>query len=173
MANQGPKMGEQGHSRRASQAPKNGDQAYALLRFDNEVHLIYGVINLGLHKKRYLAAGQYTIADMICYPSATTWQNRNNLNEFSNVKRWLDEIGERPAVKKAMAAGLRRGSPVLVWIGTAEGPAFIGKAETTSDAATEEDPRRFPGKILAKPLTRDRAVAGRIRSGNRCAIVIT
>jgi hypothetical protein len=28
-----------------------------------------------------------------------------DLNEFPNVKRWLDEIGERPAVKKAMAAG--------------------------------------------------------------------
>jgi len=39
-----------------------------LLRFDNEVHRIYGVMNLGLHKKRYLAASQYTIADMICYP---------------------------------------------------------------------------------------------------------
>ena len=106
MANQGPKMGEQGHFRRASQDPKNGDQAYALLRFDNEVHRIYGVMNLGLHKKRYLAAGQYTIADMICYPWATTLQNRNiDLDEFPNVKRWLDEIGERPAVKKAMAAG--------------------------------------------------------------------
>ena len=106
MANQGPKMGEQGHFRRATAGPKNGDQAYALLRFDNEVHRIYGVMNLGLHKKQYLAAGQYTIADMICYPWATTWQNRNiDLNEFPNVKRWLDEIGERPAVKKAMAAG--------------------------------------------------------------------
>ena len=106
MANQGPKMGEQGHFRRATQDAKNGDQAYALLRFDNEVHRIYGVMNLGLPKKRYLAAGQYTIADMICYPWATTLQNRNiDLNEFPNVKRWLDEIGERPAVKKAMAAG--------------------------------------------------------------------
>jgi GST-like protein len=106
MANQGPKMGEQGHFRRASNDPKNGDQSYALLRFDNEVHRIYGVMNLGLHKKRYLAAGQYTIADMICYPWATILENRNiDLNEFPNVKRWLDEIGERPAVQKAMAAG--------------------------------------------------------------------
>src|ERR1019366_2771020 len=72
----------------------------ALLRFDNEVHRIYGVMNLGLHKKRYLAARQYTIADMICYPWATTWQGRNiDLGEFPNVKRWLDEIGERLAVK--------------------------------------------------------------------------
>jgi GST-like protein len=106
MANQGPKMGEQGHFRRASQVPKNGDQTYAMMRFDNEVHRIYGVMNLGLHKKRFLAADEYTIADMISYPWAITLQNRNiDIDEFPNVKRWLDEIGERPAVKKAMAAG--------------------------------------------------------------------
>ncbi len=106
MANQGPKMGEQGHFRRASSNPKNGDLTYALLRFDNEVHRIFGVMNLGLHQKRYLAAGQYTIADMICYPWAATWKGRQfEIDEFPHVKSWLDEIGERPAVKKAMAAG--------------------------------------------------------------------
>jgi len=106
MGNQGPKMGEQGHFRRASEDPKNGDNAYALLRFNNEVNRIYGVLNLGLHKKQYLAAGQYTIADIINYPWASIWKVRDlDLGEFPNVKRWLDLIGERPAVKKAMAAG--------------------------------------------------------------------
>ena len=33
------------------------------------------------------------------------------------------------------AKRIRRGSPALVWIGTADGPAFVGKAEITSDAA--------------------------------------
>ena len=33
------------------------------------------------------------------------------------------------------AKRIRRGSPALVWIGTADGPAFIGKAEITNDAA--------------------------------------
>ncbi|MGB6554464.1 MAG: glutathione binding-like protein [Candidatus Binataceae bacterium] len=104
--NQGPKLGEQGHFRRAAQDSKNGDLAYALLRFDNEAHRIYGVMNLGLEGKRYLAAGEYTIADIICYPWASSWQMRGiELEEFPNVKRWLSEIGERPAVKKAMALG--------------------------------------------------------------------
>jgi Glutathione S-transferase, C-terminal domain len=59
-------------------------------------------------KKRYLAAGQYTIADMICYPWATILQGRNiDLNEFPNVKRWLDEIGERPGGKKGDGGGPR------------------------------------------------------------------
>jgi GST-like protein len=106
MANQGPKLGEQGHFHRALAAGNNGDLTYALRRFDNEAHRIYGVMNLGLFNKRYLAAGQYTIADMICYPWASSWANRKiEINEFPNVKRWLEEIGERPAVKKAMAMG--------------------------------------------------------------------
>ena len=63
-------------------------------------------MNLGLFNKRYLAAGQYTIADMICYPWASSWSTRKiDIDEFPNVKSWLEEIAERPAVKKAMAMG--------------------------------------------------------------------
>ncbi len=35
------------------------------------------------------------------------------------------------------AKRIKRGSPVLVWIGSASGPAFIGKAEITSDASIQ------------------------------------
>lgn len=106
MANQGPKFGEQGHFFRASQDAKNGDQSYANRRFGDEVHRLYGVMNLGLFEKRYLAANQYTIADMICYPWAMGWKTRKiELDEFPNVKRWLEELEARPAVVKGMAAG--------------------------------------------------------------------
>jgi hypothetical protein len=33
------------------------------------------------------------------------------------------------------AKRIRRGSPAMVWIGSEDGPAFIGKAEITSDSA--------------------------------------
>src|SRR6201746_1441758 len=49
MGNQGPKFGEQGHFFRASQNAANGDLAYAVTRFSDEVHRLYGVMNLGLH----------------------------------------------------------------------------------------------------------------------------
>ena len=88
--NQGPKMGEQGNFTRAAQNPANGDLHYALNRFNNEVHRLYGVMNLGLYNKRYLAAGEYTIADMICYPWSVNHKMRNiDIDEFPNVKRWL------------------------------------------------------------------------------------
>lgn len=106
MGNQGPKFGEQGHFFRASQDSKNGDLAYANARFADEVHRLYGVMELGLFKKRYLAADEYTIADMICYPWASGWKLRKiDLGEFPNVKRWMEELEARPAVQKAMAAG--------------------------------------------------------------------
>jgi len=106
MGNQGPKFGEQGHFFRAAQDPKNGDLSYANNRFANEVHRLYGVMELGLHNKRHLAAGEYTIADMICYPWAAGWKLRKiDLGEFPNVKRWMDELEARPALQKGMAAG--------------------------------------------------------------------
>jgi GSH-dependent disulfide-bond oxidoreductase len=105
-ANQGPKFGEQGFFRRAAQDSKHGDLSFPLLRFDNEVHRLYGVLNLGLFKKSYLAGDDYTIADMICYPWASLWQGRSiDLEEFPNVKHWLAAVGERPGVKKGMGIG--------------------------------------------------------------------
>ncbi|MGE3302234.1 MAG: glutathione binding-like protein [Hyphomonadaceae bacterium] len=105
MGNQGPKFGEQGNFTRASQDPKNGDLTYGLNRFNNEVHRLFGVLNLGLHKKDWLT-GEYSIADMCCYPWMAGWKTRNiDLDEFPNVKRWMEAIAARPAVAKAMAAG--------------------------------------------------------------------
>src|SRR5206468_6691946 len=43
---------------------------------------------------------------IFCYPWASSWSSRKiDIDEFPNAKRWLEEIGERPAVKKAMAMG--------------------------------------------------------------------
>ena len=106
MGNQGPKFGEQGHFFRAAQDPKNGELGYANKRFADEVHRLYGVMNLGLFNKHYLAADEYTIADMISYPWAAGWKLRKiDIDEFPHVKRWMEELEARPAVQKAMAAG--------------------------------------------------------------------
>ncbi|HEY5047554.1 MAG TPA: glutathione S-transferase N-terminal domain-containing protein [Rhizomicrobium sp.] len=106
MANQGPKLGEQGNFHRAVAAGKDGDLSYAIKRFDNEAHRLYGVMELGLFGKEWLAADEYTIADMICYPWAATWKIRGfEIAEFPNVKRWLEAMAARPAVGKGMEAG--------------------------------------------------------------------
>jgi GST-like protein len=104
MANQGPKLGECGHFRRAG--PEAGDLSYAIRRFTDEANRLYGVLNNRLYQSRYVSGDEYTIADMICYPWTSSWKNRKiDIDEFPNVKRWLAELAERPAVKKAMAMG--------------------------------------------------------------------
>lgn len=106
MGNQGPKMGEQGHFDRANKEQKYGDLSYPINRFDNEVHRLFGVLNLGLYKKNWLAADEYTIADMICYPWAKLWKSRGiDMMEFPNVAPWLETIAARPAVQKTASIG--------------------------------------------------------------------
>ena len=104
MANQGPKTGECGHFRRLKD--HEGDQGYAVRRFTDEVNRLYGVLNNQLYDHRYLCGDEYTIADMICYPWTVNWEGQGqDISEFRYFRRWFDELGERPAVKKGMAVG--------------------------------------------------------------------
>ena len=104
MANQGPKSGECGHFRRLGES--QGDQAYAVRRFTDEVNRLYGVMNNRLYDRRYLVGDEYTIADMISYPWTVGWENQGqDLAEFPYFKRWFDELGARPGVQRGMAAG--------------------------------------------------------------------
>jgi GST-like protein len=63
-------------------------------------------LNNALYDKRYLIGDEYTIADMICYPWTIGWEGQGqDINEFPYFKRWFDELGARPAVKRGMAVG--------------------------------------------------------------------
>lgn len=104
MANQGPKTGEFGHFRRLKDS--QGDQSYAVTRFGDEVHRMYGVMNNRLYDRRYLAGDEYTIADMISYPWTANWEAQGiDINEFKYFKRWFEELSERPALQRGMAVG--------------------------------------------------------------------
>lgn len=102
MANQGPKLGENGHFRRLGDS--KGDQSYALRRFGDEAHRLYGVLNNRLFDRRYLAGDDYSIADIVSYPWTVGWQSQGiDLDEFRYVRRWFDEVGARPAVQRGLA----------------------------------------------------------------------
>jgi len=104
MANQGPKFGERGHFARLKDA--QGDQSYALRRYDDEMHRLYGVMNNRLYDRRYLAGDNYTIADMACYPWVAGWEKQGiDIDEFRYFRRWFNELGERPALQRGMAVG--------------------------------------------------------------------
>lgn len=72
------------------------------------------------------------------------------------------------------AKRIRRGSPVLVWIGAANGPAFIGTAEITQDSAirdkilTDFHKKYWQNRVMGIGPSR-----ARFDSGERVAIKIT
>jgi hypothetical protein len=60
-------------------------------------------------------------------------------------------IQTQPTTWKAKR--IRRGSPVIVWIGKTKGPAFIGKAEITSDpAVAHQIVKDYPKRYLMARL---------------------
>lgn len=104
MANQGPKTGECGHFRRLGDS--QGDQSYAVRRFSDEVHRLYGVLNNRLYDRRYLAGDEYTIADMVSYPWTVGFEKQGiDIAEFPYFGRWFDELGARPAVRRGLKVG--------------------------------------------------------------------
>jgi GST-like protein len=99
MASVGPMMGQAGHFRNA--APEK--IPYAIDRYTNESRRLFSVIDPRLSEAAYLA-GDYSIADIATYPWVVNVQREpEQLATRPYLKRWLDAIGERPAVKRGMA----------------------------------------------------------------------
>jgi GST-like protein len=74
---------------------------YAIDRYINEVNRLYGVMNKRLADRQFLA-GDYSIADMACYPWVVPWERQGqNIDDFPNLKRWLETIKARPATVRA------------------------------------------------------------------------
>jgi len=73
---------------------------YAIDRYRNEVNRLYGVLNRKL-KDRDFIAGEYSIADMACYPWIVPYERQGQkLEDFPNLKRWFEAIKARPATVK-------------------------------------------------------------------------
>jgi GST-like protein len=70
-------------------------------RYRNEVNRLYGVMDRRLAGRPFLA-GEYSIADMACYPWVVPHERQGqSIADFPRLKKWLDTIAARPAVKKA------------------------------------------------------------------------
>jgi GST-like protein len=99
MANLGPKAGEANHFRHyaAEKLP------YAIERFGNEMNRIYGVMNTRLKDREFLA-GNYSIADIACVGWASRAERHgHDMSAFPNVRRWLEAVLARPAVKRGLS----------------------------------------------------------------------
>jgi GST-like protein len=81
---------------------------YAIDRFAMEVKRQLDVLDRRLETNEYIAGSHYTIADIAVWPwyagltKGWLYQAAEFLQaqEYRNVKRWVDAIGERPAVQR-------------------------------------------------------------------------
>lgn len=101
----GPMLGQAHHFNKY--APENpfGPVVlpYAQARYTNEAARLYGVLDKRLSANEYVAAGEYTIADIAIFPWCRLHERQGqDIDEFPNVKRWFQMIAARPAVAKDM-----------------------------------------------------------------------
>ena len=97
----GPMAGQVSHF--VNYAPNfPGDHSYSEKRYKNEYDRLLGVMNNVLESREYLA-GNYSIADMASFPWVTAYKRYEvDLDSFSNVRRWFDDIKNRPAVRRGI-----------------------------------------------------------------------
>lgn len=99
MGGLGPMAGQNHHFN--LYAPEKID--YAINRYVNETARLYGVLDRQLAGRDYVA-GDYSIADMAIYPWIVPHEaQKQNLDDFPNVKRWFETVKARPAVAKVYA----------------------------------------------------------------------
>ena len=80
------------------------DLPYAKDRYRAEVARLYGVLDRQLAANRYVAGNFYSIADMAIWGWASLWEGQQQtLEDKPAMKRWLEEVGARPAVQRGRA----------------------------------------------------------------------
>ncbi len=74
----------------------------AIDRYQGEVRRLFGVLDRQLAQHEYLA-DDYSIADIANWPWVYThaWSGVA-LDEFTHLRRWLEQIGKRPAVIRGL-----------------------------------------------------------------------
>jgi GST-like protein len=92
---------------------------YAIDRFAMEVKRQLDVLDRRLAANEYLAGDEYTIADIAVWPwyggLVKGWQYGAaeflQVQDYKNVQRWADTIGNRPAVKRGRMVNRLSGEP--------------------------------------------------------------
>lgn len=101
MGGLGPMAGQNHHF--SAYAPEQ--IPYAIERYVNETARLYAVLNKQLRDREYIA-GDYSIADMACYPWIKPYERqKQDLNDFPHLKRWFEAVAARPATEQAYVKG--------------------------------------------------------------------
>jgi GST-like protein len=78
---------------------------YAHKRYFDEYDRLLAVMDVRLRDRKFLA-GEYSIADIACFPWVLPYKRLgNDLNKFENLRRWFDLLKQRPAVRRGVDLG--------------------------------------------------------------------
>lgn len=100
MAHLGPMLGQNHHFRNYTSEKHD----YAVERFTKETERLYGILDDRLAEREFIA-GDYSIADIACYPWIMPDSQGMDKAEFPYLERWRETIRQRPAVQRAYQVG--------------------------------------------------------------------
>jgi GST-like protein len=98
MAGLGPMAGQNHHFRHYAKEK----HPYAIDRYVRETGRLYRVLGRRLADREFVA-GDYSIADMACYPWVLPERQGQDIGEFPHLARWKAAVAARPAVQRAYA----------------------------------------------------------------------
>jgi GST-like protein len=82
--------------------------AYAIERYTNEVHRLYGVMDKRLAGREYLA-GDYSIADMASIGWVRGWERQGqDIADFPHLARWIERVSSRPATARGLGVTVQQ-----------------------------------------------------------------
>ena len=128
----GPIMGQAMYFQRIA-APNGHEEPFSINRYVTESRRLLEVLDKRLEGRDWIAAAQYTIADMATYPWARAfiWA-KVSVDGLPNLQAWFDRIDARPAVQKALTIPKAQ-------------PAFWGHADETE--FLRENAARFASDV--------------------------
>ncbi|WP_173911513.1 glutathione binding-like protein [Acinetobacter sp. Marseille-Q1618] len=98
----GPMLAQYNHFKNYAKEP----HPYAIERFSKETERLFAVLNRQLVGQDYVA-GQFSIADIAIYPWLSIYEKLAvNIEQYPEVKAYLERIKNREAVKKAYSIQL-------------------------------------------------------------------
>ena len=129
----GPMMGQAMYFQHIA-APNGQVEPFSIKRYVDESRRLLEVMNTRLEGREWIAADEYTIADMMLYPwaRAYVWA-RASVDGLPHLKAWFDRIDKRPAVQKALT--IPKATPQF-WDEKADASAFA-----------KENAARFSGDV--------------------------
>ena len=132
MSGVGPMMGQAMYFQRIA-APNGREDPFAIKRYVDETRRLLEVLDTRLNGREWLAADEYTIADMATYPwaRAYVWA-KVSIDGLEHLAAWFDRMDARAMVRKALTVPKAQ-------------PAFWGHADDSE--FLKENAARFASDV--------------------------